>query len=644
MAMGAARSARNLAAALLAAALVSFAPASSALASPGALKETPSLAEQVAAGKLPPVGERVPKEPLVLDLAALGRQPGKPGGELRTLISRARDVRLMVVYGYARLVGYNEQLELMPDILKSWEEQDGRVFTLHLREGHRWSDGEPFTAEDFRYWWEDIANNRELSPAGPPQDVLVDGVRPNFEVLSPTAVRYSWPRPNPDFIPRLAGASPLFIYAPAHYMKQFHARYADPKKLEAAIKEARVRNWAALHNRVDALYKFDNPDQPTLQPWKNLTRPPETRFIGERNAFFHRVDAQGWQLPYIDRMVMVEADTKLVPAKSGAGEIDLQARGLAFNNYTFLRENEERSDFRTLLWNTAKGSHVALYPNLNVNDPVWRALLRDVRFRRALSLGIDRKIINRSLYFGLALEANNTVLPDSPLYREEYRTRWATYDPEQAERLLDELGLKRPRHEHFRRLPDGRPLEIIVETAGEDTEQTDILELVRETWAEIGVKLFIKPTQRDVFRNRIYAGETVMSVWSGLENGVPTADMSPNELAPTVQTQLMWPKWGQFVETGGKAGELVDIPEARRLQQLLGAWLDSPERAQRLAVWHEMLKLHAEQVFSIGIVSAVKQPVVVSNALRNVPEKGIFNWDPGANFGMYRPDTFWFDR
>jgi peptide/nickel transport system substrate-binding protein len=286
---------------------------------------------------------------------------------------------------------------------------------------------------------------------------------------------------------------------------------------------------------------------------------------------------------------------------------------------------------------------MALFPNLNANDPVWRKLFRDVRLRRALSLAIDRAAINETMFFGLALEGNNTVLPDSPLYRESYRKAWAEYDPERAAALLDEIGLTETNDDEIRLLPDGRPMEIIVESAGEDTEQTDILQLVQESWREIGVKLFIKPSQREVFRNRIFAGETLMSVWSGLENGVPSAETSPHELAPTSQQQLQWPKWGQFNETNGAAGEAPDLAAAVELARLNRAWLVATERPEREAIWRRMLEINAEQVFSIGLVAGVKQPIVVKNRLRNVPEEGVFNWDPGAHFGIYRPDTFWLE-
>ncbi|HET7197757.1 MAG TPA: ABC transporter substrate-binding protein, partial [Burkholderiales bacterium] len=565
-----------------------------------AFSESPALHALVAQGKLPALERRLPLDPLVVRLGE-GETPGQYGGTLNTLAGRSRDTRLFTVYGYARLVVYDRALKIVPDILESVEVKEGRIFTLHLRKGHRWSDGQPFTAEDFRYWWEDVANNHELSPAGPPRDMIVDGEPPKFEVLDDATVRYTWRQPNPHFLPRLAGTSPLFIFRPAHYLKQFHKKY-NPKVAKAEAEGTAKRRWSAVHNRMDNLYEADNPDLPTLQPWMNTTRMPAERFVAVRNPYFHRVDERGRQLPYIDRLVLSIADPKLIPAKAGAGEADLQARDLNFNNYTFLKQGEKVNGYRTLLWRAGQASHVALYPNLNVNDPVWRQVLRDVRFRRALSLAIDRSLVNQVLYFGLAIEANNTVLDASPLYRPEYATAWARYDRKEANRLLDEMGLKR-RGQGVRRLPDGRPLEIIVETAGESTEQTDVLELLRETWREVGIKLYSKPSQREAFRNRIFAGETLMSVWSGWDNGLPTADSPPDELAPTSQVQLQWPKFGEYYETRGKKGLAPDMPEVEQLAELYRQWMRSATSEERARIWHRMLEIHAEQQFVIGIVS-----------------------------------------
>ncbi len=608
---------------------------------PPSLIEPPMLAEMVKAGELPPVLLRVPATPAVARLDGPERGLGRHGGQITMLMASAKDTRMMVVYGYARLVAYDRDFNIVPDILQSFDVEEGRIFSFRLRPGHKWSDGAPFTTEDFRYYWEDVANNPELSPTGPSQVMLVNGEPPEVEIVDDTTIRYSWARPNADFLPALAGASPLYIFRPSHYLKKLHARYAEAVELAAKVADAEQPNWAALHNRKDNMYKNDNPKLPTLEPWVLTTKPPSERFVFERNPYYYRVDADGRQLPYLDRVIFQIADAKIIPAKTGAGEADLQARNLRFDNYTFLKEGEKAGDYGVRLWDSVTGSKICIYPNLNVNDPGWRKLLRDVRFRRALSLAIDRHEINQVIYYGLGVEGANSVLRGSPLFSPELRDAWAQFDLARANRLLDEMGLTQRNGEGVRLMPDGRPLDIVVETAGESTEETDVLELVGDGWRKVGVRMFTRPSQREVFRNRIFAGETVMSVWSGLENGLATPDMAPLELAPTSQQQLQWPKWGQHVETGGEAGELADLPPAQTLAELLGAWRNAATRAERAEIWGLMLSIYTDQVFTIGTVAGVPQPVVVRNTLRNLPLKGVYSWDPGAHFGFYKPDTFW---
>jgi peptide/nickel transport system substrate-binding protein len=605
--------------------------------------ESPSATARVSKGELPPIVERLPDSPRVVDFADDDRAIGQYGDRMRLLMGRSKDVRMMNVYGYARLLVYDETFNLVPDILEHIDVHEDRDFVLHLRSGHRWSDGKPFTTEAFRFWWEDIANNKEVSPFGPPKLLVVDGELPEFEVIDETTVRYTWSKPNPYFLPALAGTRPMYIYAAKQFLKKYHGGYAKKKKLDKRVKGAGVRSWAALFNRKNSPYKNKNPKMPTLQPWRNTVKGPSQRFVFDRNDYFHRVDSEGQQLPYVDQVVMNIASGKLIPAKTGAGESDLQARTLKFSDYTYLKESEKRTANEVRLWETTKGAHMALFPNLNVKDKGWRALVRDVRFRRALSLAINRREINQVVYYGLATEANNTVTASCPLYRSEYRMSWADFDLAAANALLDEIGLTERNDRGVRKLPDGRPMIIIVETAGEDTEQTDVLELIHDSWLAAGIKVFTKPMQREVFRNRIFSGQTLMAVWGGLENGVPNANISPAALAPTSQQQLQWPKWGQHFETKGKAGEAVDMPLAKRLVELNAAWVEAPNKSAREEIWREMLSIHADQVYSFGLVQGVPQPVVVHSKLRNVPPSGIYNWEPGAHFGIYSPDTFWFD-
>lgn len=629
-------------AALFFAALVpAVVPGAPGTAMAGALRETPSLATRVAEGKLPSVENRVPKVPSVVVMNGKTKTPGRSGGEIRLLMGKARDVRLMTIYGYARLAAYTSELKLVPDILERFEVKEGREFTLTLRPGHKWSDGHPFTTEDFRYYWEDMATNKKLSPLGPRKKLLVGKELPEFRVLDERTVRYTWSRPNPFFLAGLANAAPLFIYRPAHYMKKFHIRYTDAGKLKEMAKKERHVNWASLHQGKDRMYTLDNPDMPTLQPWMNTTKPPSQRFVFERNPFFHRIDAAGIQLPYIDRVIMNISLRDLIPAKTGAGESDLQSRYIAFDDYTFLKESEKRYDQSVHLWRTVKGSHIAIYPNLNTKDPGWRKILRDVRFRRALSMAIDRNEINQVAYFGLARGGNNSIIEESPLFRPEYRTRWSNFDLAKANQLLDAMGLDKKGSDGIRLLPDGRKAVITIDTSGEKTEITDVLELIHDTWQKAGIKLLTRPAQRDIFRNRVFSGESKMAVWSGLSNGVPTANMTPDEFVPTRQYQLQWPMWGKYMESNGKAGVAPDMPAPNKLLDLMAEWNEASGPAEQEEIWHRILNIHADQVFSIGIINRTLQPVVVNNRLKNVPPEGFHNWNPGAYFGVFRPDTFW---
>ncbi|MFO1237977.1 MAG: ABC transporter substrate-binding protein [Alphaproteobacteria bacterium] len=623
--------------------ILACALAGAAIAAAPAPLDPPALAAAVAAGDLPPAAARVPSDPLVGGFETLGRTTGRSGGTLRTLLPKDKDVRLLNVWGYARLVGYDENLELKPDLLSAVEVSEGRIFTLRLRKGHKWSDGAPFTSEDFRYYWEDVANNPELTPAGVPEDLLVDGKPPAVTFPDETTIVYAWDAPNPRFLALLAAAREPYIYRPAHYLKRFHAKYGDPAEIAALVAEEKVKGWAALHNRRDSMYDNDNPALPSLQPF--LIEPgggPLYRF--RRNPYFHRLDPYGMQLPYIDAIEATVVEPGLIGAKTAAGDSDLQARGLSFADTAALKAARGSGGFRVLLWPVTKGSQVALYPNLTAADPVWRALMRDRRFRQALSAAIDRDDINAALFFGLATPGNNTALKESPLYDPARTVREAVFDLAKADALLDEIGLTRRGPDGLRLLPDGRKLEIVVETSGESAEETAVLELIAATWKKAGIGLLVRPYERAVLRNRAYAGESQMTVWSGFENGVPRPSASPEELAPVRQDMLSWPRWGQYVETKGQSGEAADLPEAQRLLALYAAWGASADDAERARIWTEMLDIHASEQFTIGTVSGVLQPVVVSNALRNMPETGVFGWDPGAQFGIYRIDALWLDR
>ena len=235
-----------------------------------------------------------------------------------------------------------------------------------------------------------------------------------------------------------------------------------------------------------------------------------------------------------------------------------------------------------------------------------------------------------------------TALASSPLFDASNLSRWTLYDLKAANVLLDEMGLYQRDKSGVRLLPDGRPMEFVIETAGERQEVENALAIITDTWRDLGIKLIMRPLDRDILRNRIFSGLTMASVWFGWDNGNPQANTPPAYLAPTDQVFFAWPKWGQYYQTHGAAGEPVDMVPARRLLELNEEWGQATTDLQRTNIWMEMLKIHSEQQFGIGVLSEAPQPVVVSNMLRNVPEFGVWAWDPGAHFGLHRIDEFFF--
>jgi peptide/nickel transport system substrate-binding protein len=604
------------------------------------LIETPSLVDKVKAGGLPPVGQRIPAAPAIVKEFAGSDGPGQCGGQINTLIANSRDTRLMTLYCNARLIVYDWHFKLQPDILESYEDKEGREFTFKLRSGHKWSDGHPFTTEDFRYYWEDIANVKALNKNGPSVVLLVDGKPPKVEIIDELTIRYTWEKPNPYFVASQAQAAPLWLFRPSHYLKKFHAKYTPEAEILQSAKGAQ-ETWASIHKRLDTMYYDSNPDLPTLNPWMLTTAPPTTRFVFERNPYYYRIDEKGHQLPYLDSVVFNQVAANLVPAKAGLGESDLQYRYLNMRDYTFLRKSSQQSHIQVLLWEEGSGSEFALYPNLNTRDDTWRAVNRDVRFRRALSLAIDRSEINEVIFLGLAKPSNNTIMPQSALFKPEYASKWANCDPALANKLLDEAGLAKRNGEGIRLLPDGEPAVIVVEYQSDLSEDIDTLHLIGEQWKKVGLKMLAKPQTLENFRLRAYAGDAVMTAYAGITTASPTADISPKEFAPTMLGGLQWPRWGMFIESQERQGEACDMADACQLLDLLRQWETATSEAGRREAWEKMLTINMEQVFSIGTVNGVSQPVVVGAKVRNIPKKGYYAWDPGGYLGLYKPDTFW---
>ena len=370
--------------------------------------------------------------------------------------------------------------------------------------------------------------------------------------------------------------------------------------------------------------------------------PPADRFVSCAIPTSTASIPAGRQLPYIDRVILRVAEGKLIPAKTGAGEATCRRATCASTTTRSSRRARSATTTACCCGRRRRLADRAVPQPQRQRSGLARADARRAVPPRAVARDRPHEI-NQVIYFGLAQRRQqHGRCRKARCIARSIPTRWAKFDLKAAERCWTRSGLTKRDAGGLRLLPDGRPLEIIVETAGEGTEETDVLELIRDSWREVGMRSSPGRSQREVFRNRVFSGETMMSVWSGLENGMPSADMSPDELAPTRQQQLQWPKWGQYFETSGKAGEAPDMPEAKELFELLQAWRDRGRAPSATDLAPDARDPCRAASSRSAWSAASRSRSSCATRCATCRTRALYNWDPGALFGIYRPDTFWF--
>ena len=362
-----------------------------------AYNEAPMLRELVQQGKLPPVEERLPENPVVVPVV---EEIGQYGGTWNRAFLGLSDLA-----GVTRIT-YNPPLrrnidgsEVLPNVFASWEVADeGRVFTFHLRKGMRWSDGAAYTADDILFWYEDIILNEELTPVIPSW-FTIEGVPGILSKVDDYTVRVEFASPYGLFPQMLTQPNTIqMVSRPKHYLSQFHPRYAHEEELMQATRAAGLEAWYQLFNlKADPL---KNPDEPTINAWKLISDPAKPPYIMERNPYYWKVDPEGNQLPYIDRVVQHYADNaEVINLMAVSGDIDMQLRHIQFLNYPLLMENSERSGYRVLMWPRGIGANPYIAFNLNYpDDPILRDIFLNEKFRQAASLAINRDEINELMF------------------------------------------------------------------------------------------------------------------------------------------------------------------------------------------------------------------------------------------------------
>lgn len=588
-----------------------------------AYEEAPELKALVEAGKLPPVDERLPKEPLVMDLID---QPGEYGGTLRRAILGGGDQHNMVrTIGSDNMVRWDPTWsEVRPNIAKSWDvSEDASKFTFHLREGMRWSDGEPFSADDIMFWYEDVFLNPDLTPnkdatfVGPAGPVKVNKI-------DDYTVEFDFGAPNGLFIQNMAYG---FGYHPAafpkHYLSQFHQKHnSDVQALIDA--EPAASDWIQLFNLkagpMDTPLFWQNPDRPTLHAWHLTNAYGSTdRVVAERNPYYYKVDEKGQQLPYIDKITYDQVeDVETILLKAFNGEIDYMLRHIGRPaNKAALTDNSERGQYGFFDVGDLPANIMILMLNLNSKDPVKREIFNNKDFRIGLSHAMNRQEIIDLLYFGAADAAQTAPREGSELYKEWYAKQFTEFDPDLANEYLDKV-LPEKDDEGFRLGPDGNRFTIIFLVADVfGLQYPDAMELIAGYAADVGVDIQVRATDRSRLIDLHTSNEQDAYLWN-CSGGQADAYTTPICYVPIVSNSVSWARewaeWGVDNSRGTEPPQAVkDIFTAYNAVKSAG----TPEEMK--ANMEKVLDMSMEQFFTIGLVQ--NDPVfgIARNNVKNVP-------------------------
>ncbi len=622
---------------------------------PKAFKEAPMLTELVKAGKLPPVEQRVPQDPLVVKPV---HEIGKYGGTWRRGFTGPGDKW----NGWRAATGPDHVLfwdytgeQVVPNIAKDFKAEDGgRTLVLTLRRGMKWSDGTPFTADAFTFWFDDMYSNKDLLPSG--HSLLTINGKPGKieKGADEYTVRYVFPEPYYLIADVLAGSTALtghafqglnFMgsFAPGHYLKQYLPKYASKEQLDGEVKAAGFDNWVNLLK-----FKNDwalNPDLPVVTPW--VTKQPinNPTWVMERNPYSIWVDTDGNQLPYLDKIQMTLAENlEVLNLRAIAGEYDMQERHVDAGKIPVILENQQRGNYKLYLDPGDYGSDCYIRFNLSYEaDPEIAKWIGTADFRRALSLGVERDQLNETFWLGLGTPGSLVPI-ESNKYSPgpEYRKLWHTYDPKKANEMLDAVGLSKKDSEGYRlRTDNGQRLRIELQTrGGQFLQYTRIGEMIRDQWKRIGIDLIVQENERSLAERRNAGNENQLDAW--VADGSEHMFTFPDQIFPSTITAAGGILFAKWYLSNGKEGK-EPPPYLKEVYDLFRRGFGMPE-AERVQAGRQIWRIVTEEVISFGTVglSPAAQGVrVAKNNFGNIPAR-MYNSPDGKNPGISRPATFYF--
>lgn len=606
-----------------------------------AFNEAPMLAAKVKNGTLPDVAKRLPEHPVVVKPCD---RVGTYGGVWRRAYTGLSDLVGARRVVYDPLVRWSPDYRVIPNLATKWEIQDGgKVFVFHLVKGVRWSDGEPFTADDILFYFEDIIANKELTPAVP-KWLSPSGIPPKATKIDDYTLRIEFDMPHGLFLERLATPEGMaLVTKPKHYLKRFHSKYAKPEELAALMTEYDASTWVKLFQDISDVKSalFTNKDYPSLCAWVVKVPAPEKRFIMERNPYYWKVDTAGNQLPYIDTVVHeLQAEAQTIVLKAVNGELDMQGRHLGgMQTSVLLLSSVGQGKFRLVPKSSTASVGLLLAPNINHRDPAMRKILSDPRFRQALSFAINRTEINKIVYRGRGKPRQAAPLEASPFYSPSYEKAYTKYDPAKAAALLDEMGLKTNR-DGKRMRQDGEPLRLSLDVVVVIPSWVDMAEIVSSNFRAVGIDTEVKSETKELFRQRTQSAQHDIALWSG--DGGMECLLDPRWYFPYNSESLQAPLFSQWYQSDGKKGE--EPPQ--EIKDMMSAYdkiIHTVADADKKALFNKILAENEKNLWVIGLVHDPPDFYVVSPKMINVPKKDFQSWTY-PNPGPIYPEQFSYDK